>query len=448
MGQNNKKEDSLVLKPKESKVLKSGSNKSVNVEIRKKRVIKTPPKVEPAIEAKKEVSSKNMTKVQKDNSIDKKENKSEKPKQAKEKISLGKGVTEEEVKNQTKTLVESLSDVNNEVDINNDDEFIDYNLTSKYAQEAEVKEEKKASSFNKKAKLLKTKDSSSSKNTAFKPKAKKGDGIKQSFVKPTTSQKYEVTIGEFISISDLASQLSMKATNLLKDLFKMGMSVTINQSLDQEAAQLIVEELGHTAILKSNNSLEESIVHDVDPKNLETRAPIVTIMGHVDHGKTSLLDFILKTKIAAKESGGITQHIGAYHVKLPRGSISFIDTPGHAAFTAMRARGAQVTDIVILIVAADDGVMPQTAEAIQHALAANVPIIVAINKMDKEGADPQKVRGELAQHGVMVEGWGGDVQVVEISAKTGLGIDELLDAITLQSEMLELKASKVGPASG
>jgi len=275
------------------------------------------------------------------------------------------------------------------------------------------------------------------------------ESLTHSFAMPTTPAVHEVNIPETITVADLAKRMSMKAADLIKTLMTMGVMATINQVLDQETAVLAVEELGHVAKPLSENAIEDaldaSLEHDHE---LKPRAPVVTIMGHVDHGKTSLLDYIRRTKVAAGEAGGITQHIGAYHVTTERGEITFLDTPGHAAFTAMRARGAQVTDLVILIVAADDGAKPQTIEAIQHAKAAKVPIIVAINKMDKPGVDPDRVMTELSNHEVIPEAWGGDTMFVPISAKTGLGVDELLDSVVLQAELLELKATPEGVAKG
>jgi translation initiation factor IF-2 len=231
-------------------------------------------------------------------------------------------------------------------------------------------------------------------------------------------------------------------------MMKMGVMATINQPIDQDTATLVVEEFGHTAIALKEDQLEEQLLATSSDIEVLPRPPVVTIMGHVDHGKTSLLDYIRTTKVAAGEAGGITQHIGAYQVQTPKGLITFIDTPGHAAFTAMRARGANVTDIVILVVAADDGVMPQTIEAIQHARAAEVPIVVAVNKIDKHGADPDRVRNDLGKQNVIPEEWGGDVMFVNVSARTGEGIDKLLESILLQAEVLDLKAPTTGLAVG
>ena len=244
--------------------------------------------------------------------------------------------------------------------------------------------------------------------------------------------------------------MSVKAGELIKIMMKLGSMVTINQVLDQETAALVAEEMGHQYILIKENDLEAQVMAeaDEDAGNIIQRAPVVTIMGHVDHGKTSLLDYIRKTKVVAGEAGGITQHIGAYRVQTPKGTITFLDTPGHAAFTAMRARGADATDIVILVVAADDGVMPQTIEAIQHANAAKVPLIVAVNKMDKPDADPERVKSELSQHGVIAEEWGGENLFAYVSAKSGEGIDDLLDKVLIQAEVLELTAPSTGMGRG
>ena len=284
---------------------------------------------------------------------------------------------------------------------------------------------------------------------AKKSKKEQGDD-KHQFEKPTEPTIYEVELGEFITVADLASSISVKSAEVIKTLMKMGVMATINESLDQDTATLVIEEMGHKAKSLDYKNIEKNLL-TLEPEEdyeLESRPPTITIMGHVDHGKTSLLDYIRTSRIASGEAGGITQHIGAYQVESQHGLLTFLDTPGHAAFTSMRARGANCTDIVILVVAADDGVKPQTIEAIEHSKAADVPIIVAVNKIDKEGADTEKVKTELTQFEIVPEEWGGDNIFVEVSAKEGTGIENLLESISLLSEVLELKAIAKGAATG
>lgn len=277
-----------------------------------------------------------------------------------------------------------------------------------------------------------------------------GGDSQHGFEKPTAPVVREVEIPESIAVSELAQRMAIKGNEVVKVLFNMGAMVTINQVIDQDTAMLVVEELGHVAKPISAEDIDEKLLAEEQVETGEevSRAPVVTIMGHVDHGKTSLLDYIRRTHVADAEAGGITQHIGAYSVKTEKGRVTFLDTPGHAAFTAMRARGAQATDIVVLVVAADDGVMPQTIEAIEHAKAARVPLVIAVNKIDRENADPDRVRNELAQHEIIPEDWGGEHLFVHVSAKTGEGVDALLDAILLQAEVMDLKAVEEGPARG
>jgi translation initiation factor IF-2 len=338
--------------------------------------------------------------------------------------------------------------------------------TSRYVKEAEEEQEREEENRGRRRNANNTKKqknrgeeerderNNSRRNQKISRKQLKGaakmNQQQHGFNKPVAPVSREVVIGETITVAALADKMAVKASEVIKVIMKLGDMVTINQVIDAETAQLVCEEMGHKVVVRKENELEEALLADRDVhSSTEPRPPVVTIMGHVDHGKTSLLDYIRKSKVASGEAGGITQHIGAYHVQTNSGQIiTFLDTPGHAAFTAMRARGAKATDIVVLVVAADDGVMPQTIEAIQHAKAGNVPIVVAINKIDKPTADPVRVTNELMRYGIISEEMGGDTQFVKVSAKTGIGIDELLEAILLQSEVLELKAVKDGMASG
>ncbi len=341
--------------------------------------------------------------------------------------------------------------------------------TPKVAPTKVVSEEKKLSAVKKrhpdKAKFNASKDAP--KKGAAGNKQRKGSGrfanssrnkkkkfntpeieTQHAFEMPTEVKVIDVPVPETIKVGDLAQKMSVKAGEVIKIMMNMGSMVTINQMLDQETASIVIEEMGHNPVLMKEQEIEENLMEEHIEGEKVSRAPVVTIMGHVDHGKTSLLDFIRESKVADGEAGGITQHIGAYHVDTNKGMISFLDTPGHAAFTSMRSRGANATDIVIVVVAADDGVMPQTKEAVQHAKAANVPIIVAVNKIDKEAADPERVKNELSALDVIPEDWGGDVMFMPVSAKTGQGVDDLLDAISVTAEVMELQAIPDGPAKG
>ncbi|MCU4676746.1 translation initiation factor IF-2 [Catenovulum sp. 2E275] len=328
--------------------------------------------------------------------------------------------------------------------------------SSRFAQEAEAEKDRQEekSSRRRKKKASKKDEEAEAMASSRAPKGKRKKvftpkNMQHSFQKPVAPTEREVKIGETISVADLAAKMAVKGVEVVKAMMKMGAMVTINQVIDQETALLVVEEMGHKGVAVSENAMEEDLLANRgEQTEVKRRPPVVTVMGHVDHGKTSLLDYIRRAKVASGEAGGITQHIGAYHVETDQGMLSFLDTPGHAAFTSMRARGAKATDIVILVVAADDGVMPQTIEAIQHAKAAAVPLVVAVNKIDKEETDLERVKTELSQHDIISEEWGGDTQFCYVSAKTGQGIDELLEAVLLQSEILDLDTVHDGLASG
>lgn len=460
----------ITLKRKETSTLKTGGKKSVAIEVRKKRTyvkrddieqeaeaakaeaarlaaeeqarIEAQAKAEAEAKAKEEAEAKAKAEAEAKAKEESEKKSTEKP-SAKPKAkpaAKAKELTEEEDLAQKRAEAEALAARQEEgrkkVHKSADKKRTEKRDDSRFQDKNEVSTERRPRRNNPKGKLKANKQQQRNNEHAF--------------TKPTAPVTHEVELPEAITVGDLAAKMAVKAGEVIKTLMGLGVMATINQTLDQDTATLVVEEMGHKVTkLIAENQLEQDVTESVSYDGEETsRAPVVTVMGHVDHGKTSLLDYIRRTRIASGEAGGITQHIGAYHVKTDHGIVSFLDTPGHAAFTSMRARGAQATDVVILVCAADDGVMPQTEEAIQHARSAEVPIVVAITKVDKDTADVERVKNELAQRDVIPEDWGGDVPFIHVSSKTGQGIDDLLEAVLLQAEILELKAYATGPGQG
>ncbi|MCF6768129.1 translation initiation factor IF-2 [Thiotrichales bacterium 19S11-10] len=479
-----KAESKITLKRKSTKQLKlSGQNRKINVEVRKKKVIVKPQEevqeeiidqIEVPEEVLEETVIESPDKLQQEvNADNKKAEVAEKESKPEEKeLTESDPINNDQTEEASKVeITEETSQVTEEKDKKKEQQEKEVKVLTKQ-QLAEAEEEKRLAEIRDKSQTKKKKSkgrkkhssrdlladpydngeaSANSKKQAERLSQRQVDLSKvktQKFTKPQEKILREIDIPEEITVSDLAQRMARKAAEIIKILMKMGTMVTINQMIDQDTAVLVAEELGHSYRLTKADAIEDEVKIDTSADEKKSRAPVVTIMGHVDHGKTSLLDYIRRSKVTDLEAGGITQHIGAYSVETEKGNITFLDTPGHEAFTSMRARGANCTDIVILVVAADDGVMPQTLEAIQHAKAADVPIIVAVNKIDKPEADPERVKNELAQHEVIPEDWGGDAMFVHVSAKSGEGIDELLDGVLLQAEVLELEAPVEGLAKG
>jgi len=446
----------ITLKRKTTSELRAGGSKTVNVEVRKKRTFSKTGEADDAKEKEKAeiqrlIAEKEAREAERQKAEEEAILKSKEAAKQREEDERAKQEAEEQARKNAEAKAKQAIE---KPELNVVPEVIEDKADNKGRKKKSRKDDDKDKSETrygrKELHVASGKSGGRSKKPHRKDHATDNAASKHGFEKPVAKMVYDVDVPETIIVSDLAVKMSMKAAELIKIMMKMGVMATINQVIDQDTAILIVEECGHNPVASSADDRENTLLATAGDElgEAKSRPPVVTIMGHVDHGKTSLLDYIRASKVASGEAGGITQHIGAYHVETDKGVISFLDTPGHAAFTAMRARGAQATDIVILVVAADDGVMPQTIEAIQHSKAAGVPLIVAVNKIDKEQADPDRVKTELGSHEIIPEEWGGENMFVNVSAKTGQGIDDLLDAISLTAEVMELKAPAEGPAQG